>query len=433
MSAIGAPTEAATDIADRDPYSALFELWQLSSKKRRATTIEEYGRVFNTFAQSVCNKALADLSRRDVVAFRDALLTQGQSTTTTNHKIGILKTIFRTAVDYELVAVNPAVDVRTQTTAGPKPRVAFTADDLNRLFQSEIYTEGKRPVGGGRDAAYWLPLLALYTGARVEELAQLMVGDVRYADGQGHYLYISDEAKHAKLKNASSKRRIPVHPLLDACGFVDYAQRQKASGLLFPHLKPNPRSKLGGYFSSFFSHYLRHTVGITDARKVFHSFRHTFKDACRAVGIEEAVHDALTGHTTAAASRKYGNDLYPLAPLFEAIEEYEIAELDLSHLFTRPYTPRASRTEMKLVCAFYGVVIAFAPPRKKEVAPFVIAQWQGHEAAIDVASNRVLYGQLPAHKLMLVNAWIEIRREEIVASWHAGRVTGEYFRLAPLR
>jgi hypothetical protein len=179
---------------------------------------------------------------------------------------------------------------------------------------------------------------------------------------------------------------------------------------------------------------LRNKVKIIDTRKVFHSFRHTFKDACRAVGIEEAVHDALTGHTGNSISRKYGNEQYPLEPLFEAMERYDIADLDLSHLYKRPFAKQLLRSEVKMISAYYGIVVAFAATKiKKEVSPFIVAFCEGAETRIDVATNKVIFGQIPQHKQLLVNAWIEIHREELVASWNAGRLTGEYFKLDPLR
>lgn len=328
---------------------------------------------------------------------------------------------------------NPADNVRTQINTQTKSRVAFSAADLQRIFKSAIYTNDYKPQSGGQEACFWLPLLALYTGARVEELAQLLVADVRFIAELGHYLNISDEAEHAKLKNTASRRRVPIHPVLVACGFIDYVQQMKPNQLLFPHLKTNPRGKLGGYFSNFFSIYLRQRVGITDKRKVFHSFRHTFKDTCRRVGIEEAVHDALTGHTGNSVSRKYGNEQYPLEPLFEAMARFEITDLDLSHLYRRPLK-RNSNKDLKLIAAFYGVMIGFSAARSnKQQAPFVMALCDGAEAAVEVASNKLLFGQLPANKLLLVNAWVEIHREELLASWHAGRITGDYFKLDPLR
>lgn len=427
-------TKLAQYHAALQQYQQLFNLWEKSSKSRRATTREDYWKVLQSFADFVERKPIAQITRKDIVNYRDSLLESALSATTASRKISILKTLFVTAQNYELIEHNPADSVRTQTTSQRKQRIAFSTDDLNRIFKSNIYTAGFRPKGAGIEAVYWLPLLALFTGARVEELAQLLVGDIKFVEGLGHYLNITDDAEHSHLKNTASRRRIPVHPILIACGFTDYAQGNKPSQLLFPHLKPNPRGKLGGYFSNFFSSYLRNTIGITDSRKVFHSFRHTFKDTCRKVGIEEAVHDALTGHTAATAGRKYGNEQYPLEPLFEAIERYEVAGLDLSHLYKRPFVRRLRPDQLKMISVFYGIVVAFAASTlQRNKPPFVIAIWQSTEAAIDIGTNQLLWGQLPTNKLLLVNAWIEIHREELLANWHAGRLTGDFFKLDPLR
>jgi integrase len=412
-------------------YEELHKLWVKASSSRRQTTLDDYWHVLKSFADATGRKALADITRKDVITYRDLLLEQGLSAATATNRVGVLKTLFNVGIGYELLTTNPAVQVRTPKREG-KSRVAFTADDLQRIFTSPIYTDNYAPQIAGRDAAYWLPLLALYTGARVEELAQLLVKDIRYVAELGHYINISDEAEHAKLKNASSRRRVPVHPVVVACGFIDYVQQVKPAKLLFPHLKANPRGKLAGYFSNFFSQYLRQRVRITDKRKVFHSFRHTFKDICRKVGIEEAVHDALTGHTNNSVSRRYGNEQFPLEPLFEAMQRYDIAELDLTHLFKQPVA--RAKNDIKLIAAFYGVTIGFSAARvRRDTAPFVIALCDGAEAGIDVATNAVLFGELPANKLLLVNAWIELHREELVASWHAGRLTGEYMKVEALR
>ena len=48
-------------------------------------------------------------------------------------------------------------------------------------------------------------------------------------------------------------------------------------------------------------------IGITDRRKVFHSFRHAFKDACRNSGIHQEIHDAFTGHAGSNAGSAYGS------------------------------------------------------------------------------------------------------------------------------
>lgn len=430
----GCTADLASPPPDSNPYEHLVSIWLKSSRSKRNDTKIAYAKCLMDFASSVGHKPLDTISRKDVVGFRDQLLKQGNSPVTANSKVGILRMFFRGGQDYELLSNNPAADIHYKVIHERKSRVVFSVDDLNQIFHSGIYTKQYRPVSGGKDAAYWLPLLALFTGARVEELAQLLVSDIKEIDGLGHILNISDEAAHAHLKNTNSRRRIPVHGILIACGFMDYVAKQAKSGMLFPDLKPNHRGKYGGYFSYFFSTYLRKKIGITDERKVFHSFRHTFKDVCRQVGIEEAVHDALTGHSRPSASRGYGNDQYPIEPLFEAIAQYEIQGLDLSHLYVRPVSNRLLRSEIKPISAFFGLVIAFAATKnKRNKQPYVMVLFEGRDAGLAIQNKQLLYGYLPDDKLLLATAWISIHQEELLANWQTGRVTGEYFKIDPLR
>jgi integrase len=418
-------------------WARLFDLWA-DSAIRRETTVEDYRKVFAAFADFIQGKEPAAVSRVDVLAFRDHLASRGQSPTTVTRKIGILKTLFRVARDYELLAGNPTEQVRAVHAVRQKPRIAFSAEDLSRIFHSPIFTENYRPTGGGGDACYWLPLLALFTGARVEELAQLQIRDVRSAKELGWYIDINDDAEHSHLKNAASRRRVPLHQTLIDCGFLDYAQSLREtsdSRFLFPALKRNPRGKLGGYFSTFFSAYLRRRVRITDRRKVFHSFRHTFKDICRRAGIDEAVHDALTGHTSPHAGRRYGNEHYPLEPLFAAMGRFELPGLDVSHLFVRSRNPGLPKPETPMISAYYGVVLAFCRVRESTPSyPYLHARCHdGAVALFSITENTLVAGTLPFAKQVLVQAWIEIHREELIASWENGKASGDYFRIDPLR
>lgn len=425
--------QVAQTQAKMRPYQELFEAWSKSGK-RRETTRNDYWKILYAFANHIERKELALITRRDINAFRDHLLESGQSTTTVSRKIGVLKTLFRAAIDYEQLTANPADQVRVRSSQQEKPRVGFSVDDLNLFFRSAIYTEGFRPKGGGGEACYWIPLLALFTGCRVEELAQLLVEDIHHVDDRGYYLDINDDAEHAKLKNTSSRRRIPLHVSLLDCGFLDYVESVRSRRFLFPELKPNPRGKLGGYFSNFFSGYLRERVGITDSRKVLHSFRHTFKDMCRNVGIDEAVHDALTGHTAPSAGRKYGNGQYPLAPLFDAIDQFEVSGLDLDHLYTRPPTKKLNQVESQMISAYHGIVIALCRVKSStKLSPYIFVRCSGSEAAIDIQDNMIIHGYLPKGKNHLVHAWVEIHREELFANWEVGQKTGEFFRIDPLR
>ena len=69
------------------------------------------------------------------------------------------------------------------------------------------------------------------------------------------------------------------------------------------------------------------------AMKDFHSFRHGFKDACRAARIGEEGHDALTGHTGGGIGRDYGDNGVPLDVKADAIKAITFPGLDLAHLY----------------------------------------------------------------------------------------------------
>jgi integrase len=183
-----------------------------------------------------------------------------------------------------------------------------------------------------RDALFWLPLLGLFTGARLEEIGQSLVEDIREENGVW-LLDINAQGGDKSLKTKGSRRKVPLHPELIRCGFliyVDGLRAQKARSL-FPDLKPDCAGRITGYLSKQWARYCK-GIGMADSRKTFHSFRHGFKDACRAAGIEEAVFDALMGHSGGSVSRRYGQG-YPLVRLAEAMARVQYDDLHLSHLY----------------------------------------------------------------------------------------------------
>jgi integrase len=157
-----------------------------------------------------------------------------------------------------------------------------------------------------------LPLIALFSGARLEELAQLRVGDLANVHGLGCYLNITDEGEGSQLKTKNARRRVPVHPELEALGFLAYWKscRKEGREFVFPDLKPDVAGKRSGNWSKWFGRYKR-DIGIADKRKVFHSFRHGFIDACRAAGVQTEVRDVLVGHANDSVAAEYGEGNYP--------------------------------------------------------------------------------------------------------------------------
>ena len=113
------------------------------------------------------------------------------------------------------------------------------------IFSTPVFTKGERPEGGQGNAAFWLPLLALFTGARLSELAGLKAPDVAHEELIGtHCLYIVPDVKAGRrLKNKHSARAVPIHQQLFAVGFLDFVAAQRKTrgeeGWLLPEVSPD--------------------------------------------------------------------------------------------------------------------------------------------------------------------------------------------------
>ncbi|MCA1498968.1 site-specific integrase [Bradyrhizobium sp. NBAIM14] len=227
-------------------------------------------------------------------------------------------------------------------TEAKSNRQPWEVEELRLLFGSPVYLGGERPIGGKGEAAFWLPLLALFSGARLSELAPLTVDDLKVdaASGVRFMTIIEDEEAGRGVKTEQSVRAVPVHPELVRIGLVDFVHRVRACGgasaRLFPLLTPGPKGGFGEAFSKWFGRYKR-TLGVENPSSVFHSFRHGFKDALRAAGVQEDVNDALTGHSGGnAVARGYGwRDMvrrFGFPTLYAAVEKVTYPGLDLTHI-----------------------------------------------------------------------------------------------------
>ena len=282
--------------------------------------------------------ALPDLLKRDLTKLRR------RSASTVNKSLQMVSAIIeraRTKSDLDEASHWPnhfkAERIESDATA-EDDRLPFTAADLRSIFiTGPVHGQGKRPKGGRGEAAHWLPLLALFTGARLAELGQLRACDVQTDDGGIPFISIGTSGGR-KVKTKTSIRRVPIHLELRLMGFLTYVERRRAAdgqeASLWPLLGSAERRALTAAWSQWWGNYQgRKPISITDDRKVFHSFRHLFKDMCRDAGISEDVHDALTGHAAAkSVGRGYGSG-HSVARLYAEISKVRVP-VDLSHLHT---------------------------------------------------------------------------------------------------
>jgi integrase len=303
--------------------SQILEKWKLEAKPK-VKTIAEWELVISRFNAQHGALRIDQITKAHLVAYKDSRLRSGNAPATVTKQLGALSSLLQYSVDNGLLTINPAAGVRVaKIKVEKKARLPYEIEDLNKIFSCPIYASGERPQGGAGEASYWLPLLALYTGARLEELGQLRRKDVKQLDNIW-CINITDEAEGTSLKTHSSRRAVPLHPELLRLGFVEYVQQQRER--VFPALKADSHRSQTANFSKWWGRYVRKIIGIEDGRKVFHSFRHAFKDACRNSGIHQEIHDAFTGHSGGNVGSSYGS-----GPSLRRLEE-EMSKLKYGNL-----------------------------------------------------------------------------------------------------
>jgi integrase len=188
---------------------------------------------------------------------------------------------------------NPATGVRADDSKRDA-RLPFDDEDIDSIFDDEYNSL--------TSAKFWVPLISLCSGARLEEIGQLLVSDIM-KDEEYDFWYMDINDKDGKsVKNKSSIRLIPIHQKIIDLGFLEFVGE---SGRVFQELKRNKQDKLTAGLSKWFGGYKKRK-GITSKQKTFHSFRHLFKDIVRSQIANEELSDAITGHSNPSIGRQYG-------------------------------------------------------------------------------------------------------------------------------
>lgn len=89
---------------------------------------------------------------------------------------------------------------------------------------------------------------------------------------------------------------------------------------------------------------------------------------------------------------------------------------------------------MPILSMFYGIVVRmyFFDDKQHHVS-HVHAEYSGDQAVFAIATGEVLAGELPSGKTRLVQAWIEIHRDELEADWQLAVNGHEVFKIEPLK
>jgi hypothetical protein len=89
---------------------------------------------------------------------------------------------------------------------------------------------------------------------------------------------------------------------------------------------------------------------------------------------------------------------------------------------------------MPTISMFYGIVIyLYFYDDERHKMPHIHAKYQGQDVSVSIVDAEVLAGSIPQAKLRLVQAWIEIHREALLADWELAINGQTPFAIDPLR
>jgi integrase len=215
----------------------------------------------------------------------------------------------------------------------------WTSDKLGQLFASPIWHgchSAERRTKPGReiirDHRFWLPLIAVFSGMRQEEICQLHLEDLRQESGI--WVFDVNDRPPRQLKNRNAVRLVPIHRELLAMGLLAYADELRSAGKLrlFPQLSTGGADdRFGHNFSKSFTYY-RKQIELYQPGLDFHSFRHSATTFLAHAGVAVPIIDQLTGHATPGETARYTKG-FRIEQLTEAIDCIDPG-IDLSHLYS---------------------------------------------------------------------------------------------------
>ncbi|AXK38493.1 site-specific integrase [Crenobacter cavernae] len=324
-----------------DHWDAMLECWQ-AERAPSAKTWHEACSLVERFKAYAGDISPLDITAEIAEGFRDSLLDHGLSRSRVHTIFALLRAVVNTAIEMKACSLteNPFAQVKVNVPdheADEAQRQPFELEQLRALFRSPVYRDGARPAKGGRDAAFWPPLLGLYTGARLEELGQLHLDDVQQHEGQW-FLRIRALQPSQKLKTSTSARTVLVHEELLNIGFINYVAglREQGEERLFPALTPDKYDKYTKTFSTWFNEYLDAHV-VDDRRYTYHSFRHAFEEYAGWSGLTHYQVDGILGHAPTGMAKIYGKKQggrrrFEPRVLADGMQKFRVEGLDLSHL-----------------------------------------------------------------------------------------------------
>lgn len=232
--------------------------------------------------------------------------------------------LFKWAKKQGYVNDNPFAEMLLKETRAEK-RQQFDADQI-RTILAEL-DKGNAGLAN-TDYKHWGALIALYTGARQNEIASLTPDDVQQENGIWYFdINCNDATK--QLKTHAALRRIPIHSELLKRGLLEYVTKvqtmNQPSIRLLHQLTYVEGIGWGRKLERWFNGPFLETLGIKQPQLSFHSLRHNAVTAMRQAGIDNHIVRALVGHEREGVTEEIYHHGYTLSQLQKGIEALRYA------------------------------------------------------------------------------------------------------------
>ncbi|MGL6261651.1 site-specific integrase [Vibrio sp. WXL210] len=204
----------------------------------------------------------------------------------------------------------------------------FSEQDLKWIFSLPIYSEFNiklhRTKNMRKYSQYWAPLMAVLSGGRPNELAQLKRKNIKCEHGI-HYFHFSGADTDQRLKNKRANRHVPIHSFLIKLGFLKYISVFDSDELIFPELHYSDKNGYFGDIGEWFMDLINNLPGFE--KKRFYSFRHSFTDVFKQAG--EAVQGpaSLLGHANGNITYDTYGKKIALEKLQELVEMVDFSDV----------------------------------------------------------------------------------------------------------
>lgn len=229
--------------------------------------------------------------------------------------------LFNWAVQNGHCSANPfdGLVLRADKANRDDPRLPFSDEQLSVICDALLSSTAKHA-----EHHKWGALIGIHSGARLNEIAQLHIDDVREIDGLWCFDINAKQGTLKKLKNAASKRIVPIHPRLIEHGFIAYFERMKTEGRerLFPKFTHSKSDGYGRNLGRWVNEAFLPNLDLKAKQLTFHSFRHTMVRKLIAADVSQAHIMAIVGHEPGTTTLSTYNRLgFPPAQLLAALKK----------------------------------------------------------------------------------------------------------------